>query len=75
MITERECIECGLCCFLGKVENFTGPLPSIVREDGYCIHRKENGCDIYENRWDACKLLERGGEACLQIRFRKNSNL
>ena len=70
MITEKECIDCGICCYLpnaiGKtfIKNIV-----IIGNDGYCKHYKKNvGCDINETKPLNCKMFKKNGDKCLMLR-------
>jgi len=74
-ITEKECMECGLCCWFDP-ETIAGNKEALIKEDGFCLHHeKGRGCKIYENRPQACRDYERGGEWCLERRKLKNKIL
>ena len=67
MIIEEECKKCGLCCWWDP-ETISGDKDSLIKPDGFCIHRGKNGCEIYEIRSQGCRDFERGCDLCLQIR-------
>lgn len=77
LLTEQDCIECGLCCYFptakGKVF-YDGKI--VLGNDHWCIHRKKGeGCDIYKDRPKVCEMFEMGGDECLYYRkTRKHLN-
>jgi len=72
MITEEDCIECGLCCWFDP-ETITGNKEALIQEDGFCLHHeKGTGCKIYETRPQACRDYKRGGDWCLERRKLKD---
>lgn len=48
-----NCTKCGLCC--RQVGKFPF-MKSFAKEDGSCIHLKNNLCDCYENRPEICNV-------------------
>ena len=71
MISEKECIECGLCCWFDP-NTIIGEKERIIKPSGFCIYKEENGCKIYDKRPQACRDYERGGELCLERRKLKD---
>ena len=68
MITEEECIKCGLCCWFDP-DTITGNKDALIKKDGFCLHyEKGKGCKIYKDRPQACRDYKRGGEVCLERR-------
>jgi len=71
-ISEEECKECGLCCWIDS-KTLEGKKESIIQDDGYCLHYdKKIGCKIYDTRSQACRDYERGGAWCLERRKLKD---
>lgn len=68
METELNCLQCGMCCFLGKRNAGKKHCGIETDENGWCVFYKENKCSIYENRPQICKDVQVGGEFCLRMR-------
>ena len=83
MISEQDCIECGVCCHLSDRatsdsyrihDSSARTFQFFTDASGLCTHyHKGQGCEIYIKRPSICKDFEKDGENCL--RLRKKSNL
>lgn len=74
MISDKECISCGLCCKFTNRESVKQRWNIDTDSSGWCVHySKESGCDIYyDNRPIPCILFPREDPTCIKLRKENN---
>ena len=68
-ITEKDCFECGMCCYFPNQAGSEIAENLIVGDDDWCIHYDdEKKCTIHKTRPQICRDFKFGVENCLYVR-------